>query len=45
MAAPHQQRHGEERGTVENHISHILDKLGVDNRTRIATWSETRGSS
>ncbi|MBO2446418.1 AAA family ATPase [Actinomadura barringtoniae] len=24
--------------TVENHVSHILDKLGVPNRTLIATW-------
>ncbi|MGI5326802.1 helix-turn-helix transcriptional regulator [Actinomadura nitritigenes] len=28
--------------TVENHISHILDKLGVGNRTLIASWHASR---
>ena len=27
--------------TAENHVSHILDKLGLDSRTRIATWVVT----
>ncbi|GAA2123476.1 response regulator transcription factor [Actinomadura napierensis] len=30
--------------TVENHISHILDKLGVGNRTLIASWHRQAGS-
>jgi DNA-binding NarL/FixJ family response regulator len=25
--------------TAENHVQHILAKLGVSNRTQIATWS------
>jgi DNA-binding NarL/FixJ family response regulator len=25
--------------TVENHVQHILAKLGLRNRTQIATWS------
>jgi DNA-binding NarL/FixJ family response regulator len=24
--------------TAENHISHVLDKLGLDSRTNVATW-------
>jgi DNA-binding NarL/FixJ family response regulator len=27
-----------ERGTVANHVAHILDKLGLSNRTQVATW-------
>ncbi|MEU9018565.1 AAA family ATPase [Actinomadura sp. NPDC048394] len=30
--------------TVENHISHILDKLGVGNRTLIASWHRRTGA-
>ncbi|MFJ8913090.1 ATP-binding protein [Amycolatopsis sp. NPDC102389] len=29
------------RRTVETHVQHIMTKLGVDNRTRIATWVAT----
>jgi DNA-binding NarL/FixJ family response regulator len=25
--------------TAENHVQHILAKLGLSNRTQIATWS------
>ena len=25
--------------TVENHLSHILDKLNLSSRTQIATWA------
>jgi DNA-binding NarL/FixJ family response regulator len=25
--------------TVENHIDHVLSKLGLRNRTQIATWA------
>jgi DNA-binding CsgD family transcriptional regulator len=28
--------------TVENHVTHILTKLGFDSRTRIAAWYATR---
>jgi non-specific serine/threonine protein kinase len=24
--------------TVENHVFHVLNKLGLDNRTQVATW-------
>ena len=24
--------------TVDNHVHHILDKLGVDSRVQVATW-------
>ena len=27
--------------TAENHLSHILDKLGLDSRTQVATWAVT----
>ncbi|WP_160573905.1 response regulator transcription factor [Actinomadura physcomitrii] len=30
--------------TVENHISHILDKLGVGNRTLVASWHRRTGA-
>ncbi|MQY04810.1 hypothetical protein ACRB68_28720 [Actinomadura sp. RB68] len=30
--------------TVENHISHILDKLGVNNRAHIAAWHSSQGA-
>ena len=29
--------------TAENHVSHILDKLGLESRTQIATWAVTQG--
>jgi predicted ATPase/DNA-binding CsgD family transcriptional regulator len=29
--------------TVESHITHILNKLGFDNRVQIATWAVNRG--
>lgn len=28
--------------TAENHVQHILAKLGLDNRTQIAAWVATR---
>lgn len=29
--------------TVESHVSHVLAKLGLDNRTQIAAWAVVRG--
>jgi DNA-binding NarL/FixJ family response regulator len=29
--------------TVETHITHILNKLGFDNRVQIATWAVNHG--
>lgn len=31
------------RRTAENHVTHILDKLGFDSRTQIATWAVAEG--
>ncbi len=28
--------------TAENHVQHILAKLGLDNRAQIAAWVATR---
>jgi DNA-binding NarL/FixJ family response regulator len=28
--------------TAQNHVQHILTKLGFTNRTQIATWFRTR---
>ena len=32
-----------ERGTVDKHIEHIYNKLGVDSRAQIAIWLMKRG--
>jgi DNA-binding NarL/FixJ family response regulator len=32
------------RGTVANHVAHILAKLGAANRTQVAAWVLDRGS-
>jgi DNA-binding CsgD family transcriptional regulator len=32
------------RGTVANHVAHILGKLGVANRTQVAAWVLDRAS-
>jgi len=29
--------------TVENHVRNILNKMGFDSRTQLATWMATRG--
>ncbi len=29
--------------TVINHLSHVFDKIGVDNRTAAAAWAFARG--
>ena len=31
--------------TVEVHVSHILDKLGLENRTHVAAWAAKHGFS
>ena len=31
------------RRTTENHVSHILDKLGLESRTQIAAWALQTG--
>jgi DNA-binding CsgD family transcriptional regulator len=31
------------RGTVKTHLSHVYTKLGVSNRTELATAAATRG--
>ena len=28
--------------TVESHVRHALTKLGLDNRTQLATWARER---
>ncbi len=41
MSSSRSRLHLSER-TVENHVTHILTKLGFDSRTRIAAWYATR---
>lgn len=31
--------------TAQNHVQHILTKLGLDNRTQIATWHQARADA
>jgi non-specific serine/threonine protein kinase len=31
------------KGTAENHVVHILDKLGFDSRAQIAAWAVAHG--
>jgi DNA-binding CsgD family transcriptional regulator len=31
------------RGTVANHVAHILDRLGVANRAQVAAWAARHG--
>lgn len=28
--------------TVESHVRHVLAKVGIDNRTQLATWARQR---
>ena len=28
--------------TVESHVRHVLAKVGLDNRTQLATWASER---
>ena len=28
--------------TVESHVRHVLAKVGLDNRTQLATWARER---